>query len=177
VFLIKIEATPYGEYITPPRARMSDDLLCEVCFRTKSPVEVHRFSCGCCVKGHISCVNLWLTVPGNGCIVCRNATIYLHDSVVRAGSPLKTIQILRITIPSEVTESRAKPWSFKLSYLTYAPYDDEPSPDAAILQRQSVVVTYRIFLKRDCIMCAVIASLLATFVYVIYIIVKGPNNQ
>ena len=168
---------PTGHILPPSRAQMFDDLVCEVCFLAKSPVEVHRLSCGCCIKGHLSCVNLWLTIPGNGCIVCRNATIYLHDNVVRAGSPLKKIQILRISIPSEVTESRAKSWLFEPGYLSYAPYDDEPSPDAAILQRQTVVVTYRIFLKRDCIMCTIIASLLAAFVYIIYIIVKGPNNQ
>lgn len=176
VFLIKIEATIYGRYITP-LVRMTDNLVCEVCFQTKSPVEVHRFSCGCCVKAHVSCLDAWLKVSENGCIVCRNATIYLRDSVVRAGSPLKTIQILRITIPSEVTKSYAEPWSFRLGYLTYAPYDDAPSPDAAMLQRESAIITYRVFLKRDCILCAVIASLLATLAYIIYSIVKGPNPQ
>lgn len=155
---------------------MRDNPICEVCCQSKSPVEIQRLSCGCYIKAHISCVNLWLTVPGNGCVICKNATIYLRDNVVRAGSPLKTIQILRITIPSEVTESYAEPWSFRPGYLTYAAYDEAASPDVVMLQNQSVIITYRIFLKRDCILCAIVASLLAALAYIIYSIVKGPNH-
>ena len=151
---------------------MTDNVPCDACFQTKSPVEVHQLSCGCSMKGHISCLDVWLRVSGNGCITCRNATIYLHKTAVKPGSPFESVNILRIKIPSEIAAAppAPAPTLLKPYRLTYAEYCDVPSPDAAILQRQIVTVVFphHAILRRDWCVLMIIASLLGVLIYIIY---------
>ena len=173
MFLIKIEADKYIRHITP-LLRMIDNVPCDAYFQTQSPVEVHQLSCGCSMKGHISCLDVWLTLPGNGCIICRNATIYLDKTPVKPGSPFESVDILRIKIPSEIATGPARQTpptvSLKRYRLTYAEYYDAPSPDAAILQRQIVTVVFphHAILRRDWCVLMIIASLLGVLIYIIY---------
>ena len=126
------------------------------------------------MKGHISCMDVWLTLPGNGCIICRNATIYLDKTPVKPGSPFESVDILRIKIPSEIAAGPARQTpptvSIKRYRLTYAEYYDVPSPDAAILQRQIVTVVFphHAILRRDWCVLMIIASLLGVLIYIIY---------
>jgi hypothetical protein len=94
-----------------------ENTRCEVCLLSSPPAHNCTLSCGCYAKCHVSCLKNWFIQTRNGCITCRAATVYLHENIIKNGSPIDTVELLRIKIPStETTPLFIPPASLTISY-------------------------------------------------------------